>query len=419
VVYSYQHLIEEDEEGAQLEEENARELAEDYLVSKGFVLSDFELKEASSEKKKARMDHEFEWEAIDESGKNIEDVKFRLAASIQGDEIAGFSRYYKVPEEWEREQRKSTLTDALLSGLQIALIVAFFLFGFWVFVGTARKGEIRWRPVLFIALGLTGVVFLNILNSFPTIFQQYSTSISWNTFILIILITNSLSLIGIFLMFALSAGLITSLYPDSLNLLHRENRAQWARDAVLSGLFIVGGAFGLEQGKNMLIEHFPKAAQITGLPIPKSIETLLPFVESFSGALWGLTAFPVLIGLIIYILQSKRLKPLYLMIFIVLGLIIFGSGGAKNLGESLFGIANLFISLVFLFMFIKYFLRNNLLAYALSGFLWIGSKSVVSLLSLSAPFYKINGAILLVLLVLPLAWLMFASHTRSGYERRI
>jgi membrane protease YdiL (CAAX protease family) len=418
-VYSYQHLIKEDAEGAQLEEENAREIAEDYLLSKGYILNDFELKESSSEKKKERMDHEFEWEAKDESGNNVEDAKFRLVANIQGDEIARFSQYYKVPEEWEREQRKNTITDALLSGLQIALTVAFFLFGFWVFVGTARKGEIRWKPVLFIALGLTGIVSLSILNSFSTVFQHYGTSYPWKTFILGILITDSLSLIGIFLMFALSIGLITSLYPDSLNLLHRENRAQWARDAVLSGLLIVGGAFGLEQGKNMLIEHFPNAVQTIDLPVPTSIETPLPFIESFSGALWGLTAFPVLIGLIINILQSKRIKPIYIMSFTVLALIVFGSGDAKSLGESLFGITNLIISLAFLFLFIKYFLRDNLLAYALSGFLWIGSRSVFSLFSLSAPFYKINGVILLVLLVLPLAWLVLVSHGRSGYERRI
>ncbi len=237
--------------------------------------------------------------------------------------------------------------------------------------------------------------------------KNYDTAIALNIYTMTTVMGLAFGLIIIFLFSALAFGLITSLYPDSIHLFNKKNRIQWARDAILSALLMVGGSWGLLQLRHFLIERFPKLVLISSLPLPEYIETPLPFLASFSSVLLKTIAFLASVGLIIFLIRNFIKKPIYLVILTLLTLAAFGSGGAKTIGEFLFGFIYLSISLGLFFLFIKFFLRDNLLAYALSGFLWIGTHTAYSLFSQSAAGIKINGAILFGILILPLLWLTY------------
>ena len=123
-VDSFTHLVEEEAAGADLSEEEARAVAEAHLREFGVDAGEFELVESSSEKMKARRDHNFVWEALDGDPRNLDESFYRIEVDVIGDEASGFRRFVKLPEEWLREREESTTLKAAMSGLQIVVIVA-------------------------------------------------------------------------------------------------------------------------------------------------------------------------------------------------------------------------------------------------------------------------------------------------------
>ena len=63
-LYSINHLLAEEAEGADLEEAQAQVMAVDHLRTYGFDVDHLELKESSSEKLPNRRDHRFVFEAV-------------------------------------------------------------------------------------------------------------------------------------------------------------------------------------------------------------------------------------------------------------------------------------------------------------------------------------------------------------------
>ena len=175
-VFGFHHVLEENAPGASLSPEQARALAEQAVREHGYRLEDFELQSSDATKRKAREDYTLVWQAKPGDPRNVGDAHYRLEVDIAGDQVVGFSRSFKLPEEWERAQEGNTIVNNILMGVSILTILTLVAAGLILFVNLVRSGQMPWKRsakfgVLLAILGLLGT-----LNSLPLIYRNYDTS---------------------------------------------------------------------------------------------------------------------------------------------------------------------------------------------------------------------------------------------------
>ena len=119
-VFGFRHALEENAPGASLSPEQARALAEQAVREHGYHLEDFELQSSDATKRKAREDYTLVWQAKPGDPRNVGDAHYRLEVDIAGDQVVGFSRSFKLPEEWERAQEAQHSVNNILMGVSVS-----------------------------------------------------------------------------------------------------------------------------------------------------------------------------------------------------------------------------------------------------------------------------------------------------------
>src|SRR5208282_2234650 len=90
--------------GANLDSAAARALAEKFLVEvMRRDLTGLEFVDSVSEKRQARTDYSFTWK---QSDVDLGDGSLRLDVDVDGDQVAGYREFVKVPEGWTRDYQK-------------------------------------------------------------------------------------------------------------------------------------------------------------------------------------------------------------------------------------------------------------------------------------------------------------------------
>jgi hypothetical protein len=181
-VVAFVHSILEDAPGSALAQDDARALAEAYLVDdRGWVLDDWEPVSASSEEQPGgRIDHHFEWKRRDFS---VGEGDLRLAVRVRGDQVGSYDYWLRVPEAFSRhysEQRNQArffnnlafFAGAILFGLAALLA---YLIAVW-------RGRFPWHTGLIPALAVAAVSLLAGLNTLPLAKTGYSTTQDYTLF---------------------------------------------------------------------------------------------------------------------------------------------------------------------------------------------------------------------------------------------
>ena len=213
-LYSINHLLAEEAEGADLEEAQAQAIAVDHLRSFGLDPERLELKEASSEKLPNRRDHRFVFEAVEGDGRNVDELRYRVRVNVAGDEPVSIYRFLKVPEDWQRERQESTTLKTALSGLLIVLIAAVVLHGLWLLVRRVRNEGLAWAPLVKISAVGAAFLLLDFLNGLSVVERAYDTRFTLSIFTITQMLSFVLGSLGVGLMILAALGLATSLYPD-------------------------------------------------------------------------------------------------------------------------------------------------------------------------------------------------------------
>jgi ribosomal protein S18 acetylase RimI-like enzyme len=206
-VVNFSHTIEEDAPGAAITVDEARALAEAYLVNQqGLNLSQWEpVTSSSTDRPGGRRDHYYEWKKRDFE---VGESELKISASVHGDKMDGYNYWLKVPEDFTRQfeetSDKASFIDSLstllgVGGFSIAAIVVFGL-------SLLRHGRPR-RSAYFVAL-LVGIVSaLAGLNSLPLYKISYDTTQSYPLFWFQILFYGLIGLLMLMAyMFVLWAG---------------------------------------------------------------------------------------------------------------------------------------------------------------------------------------------------------------------
>ena len=411
-LYSINHLLAEEAEGADLEEAQAQAIAVQHLRSFGVDPERLDLKEASSEKLPNRRDHRFVFEAVEGDVRNVDELRYRVRVNVAGDEPVSIYRFLKVPEAWEREYNEGTTLKTALSGLLIVLIAAVVIHGLWLLVRRVRNEGIVWSPLIKIAAIGAAFFLLDFLNGLSVVDRAYDTRLTLSIFTITQILGFILGGLAIGLAILAALGLATSLYPDWLARLRAARRVPEFRDAVVGVALILVASEAWQHLRGYVESRFIASDPTLGFGLPSGLDQYLPFWNSLSEGVRVAIFLPILAGLVLYYSRVVIKKRLYAVVAgLGVGLIMSG-GNAVHFDEFLFELLTFVTSIGFVVAAIVLLLRNNLLAYVLLGFVSVLS-AVKSLGALSAPAYQLQAGILLLLTLL----VVFCLWWRLGAER--
>ena len=411
-LYSINHLLAEEAEGADLEEAQAEAIAVEHLHTYGFDVEQLELKESSSEKLPNRRDHRFVFEAVEGDPRNLDELHYRVRVNIAGDEPVSIYRFLKVPEDWQRTRQESTTLKTALSGLLIVLIAAVVLNGLWLLVRRVRNEGIVWAPLIKIAAIVAAFFLLDFLNGLSVVERAYDTRLTLSIFTITQILSIVLGSLGIGLMIVAALGLATSLYPDWPARLRAARRVPEFRDAVVGVALVLVASEAWQHLRGYVENRFISSDPTLGFGLPSGLDQYLPFWSPLSYGVVGAIFVPIVAGLVLYYSRVVVRKRLYAVVTgLGVGLIVSG-GNAVHFDEFLFELLTFVTSVGFVVAAIVLLLRNNLIAYVLLGFVSVLAE-VKSLSALSAPTYQLQAGILLLLTLLAI----FCLWWRLGAER--
>ena len=169
-VLGWTRHVEEDEPGARLPTEEARQLGE-RVVGRALDLdlSNWEEKAVSTAARPERTDHYFTFERrLSEDP----ELRERLLVSVAGDQVITAQRTLVVPREAARQARADEAPVRAMQTIGFALVAAFAVGAFFVFLTRLRAGSVRLgRAVLWVGVVLfclictyllqTAILFLN------------------------------------------------------------------------------------------------------------------------------------------------------------------------------------------------------------------------------------------------------------------
>lgn len=407
-VFGYQRVLDEDAPGASLSMDQARAVAEKAVEEHGYHVVDFVLKESHGpEKKKARQDYFFVWEAKPGDPRNVGEATYRLRVDIAGDQVVGFARFFKLPDDWLRRREATALSRIILGLVDAALLVAVVGAIIIVFVSRVRSGAMPWRPALRAGAALA-VIFLGVeLNALPLIyFSRYDTSIPMAAFHLFV--GASLVIVAVVLGLAtwVLVALATSLYPDSWRIFSAPARRMWRRDAVVAILVSLAAGVALGEIQDLLADRFHAFMPVGISIVPASIDTLLPAAGVLlTGLLDGLVYSAGAALLIFVICRGFAQRAWWLGPVGLLFLISMGPVGATSVRQFLLSWGTGFLTAVAAICILAFYFRDNVLAYVGAAFLAPILSPLFSLLSQPAAFFLWNGVALALLTLAVMAWL--------------
>ena len=215
-----------------------------------------DLKESTSEKKKARRDYTLEWEARAGDPRNLDEAHYRVHIEVAGDRVSALRSYWKIPETYERSRDRQNALSIVVMALRIGMIAAGMVYALWLLIQATRKGLVRWGGAIRLAVPATLLFALAWLLSFELMMKGYNTAIPLETYQAVLYMTLLMSVIFMFLMLGAAAALIALFYPESVGALRAANRGLLGLDAGAALLAAAGLAILLNQHDAMLMDHY-------------------------------------------------------------------------------------------------------------------------------------------------------------------
>ena len=294
-VVGFRHEIAETAPGAKLDREEALRLATDFLARQ--TRDPQRLVEEQLQQRPSRYDYVFTWER---EGFRAKDATYRRTVVMQGASVGRYSEYLYVPEQWKRDYAKLRSANELYSLVAEVLFVLLALAAVAVLIGSLRRREIHWRPLILIAGAVGAVMVINEWNSLPFFIDSMPTSSPYMQSLLYGLLLGLGSGAGVFFYVILAAAPGEPLYrasqPEKLSLLKfptlRAIRTREFFRATVAGygfaavhmafvvaFYLVGRRFGVWSPQDVNYSDFLS----TGLPwiYPLTISLMASTSEEF------------------------------------------------------------------------------------------------------------------------------------------
>ncbi len=172
-IVGFQRTLPEAEPGGEPAEAEARRTAEAMLQDFGFEPAELDPVSAAVERRPNRLDHTFVWE---KPGAEIVDATYRVRVTVQGVDAGGLTQFFKIPEDWRREQAQEFNRGVVLFGLGRTATVALLFATGALFIVGFQRGLIAWRFSLPAAALLALVALFAGLNALPLLLADFPTT---------------------------------------------------------------------------------------------------------------------------------------------------------------------------------------------------------------------------------------------------
>jgi membrane protease YdiL (CAAX protease family) len=219
-VAGFEHEIPEAAPGAALDQASARTLAETFLNQvMRRNLADLEFVETQTEKRPARTDHDFTWK---QKSVDLGEGSLRVEVEVDGDQVAGYREYVKVPEQWTRDYEKLRSRNDAAGSVDSVFMILLCVGLLAILVRRLRDRDVPVRMSVAFG-GVAGALFLlGQLNAFSLAEFGYRTTDSYSSFVTNYVGGNTLAALGIgvaiFLLVAGSEPMYREGYPEQISL---------------------------------------------------------------------------------------------------------------------------------------------------------------------------------------------------------
>jgi hypothetical protein len=316
------HRLPEDRPGAELDQEEARPIAEEAVLEQyGLHTADLEEVSADVSQLPERRDWTFVYK--DPSGYPMETGEARIAVNIAGDEVVSCGRYVHVPEEWERARRKERGVTRVVQIASVILLVLLYLAG--AVVAVVRWSRHRFATITFaIFFGLLAVAgAFQLFNSFRTATAQFSTAQPFKLQATILIIGGLIAMTAIGAVSSLLIGLAHRMLPRQPHIaLAPSAAAGFGLGAILAAI----GAAGMRLTPSTM-PVWPNVGS-AGDVLPMVGAAIGPFSSWVTGTALFLLAVAVFNS---FTDGWRRRQPQASLFLILLGLVVTGSEGVETI----------------------------------------------------------------------------------------
>jgi membrane protease YdiL (CAAX protease family) len=402
-VFEFEHTVPEDQPGADLSADAARDLV---LRAPGLpALSGFELKESTSEKKKARRDYTLVWEAAPGDARNLDEAHFRVRVTVAGDRMASFGSYWKLPETFARARERRNGISYVLLVLRIAVSAGLLVLGIWLLIEHTRRGTLRWGRALWAALPLGAITLVGMAMTFPLLFSQYPTTFALESFEATLGVGLFIGALALFIAIACGIAIVLALQPEAFAVFRAANRRLLGVDAIFAAGLAVVLVAALGRLRWVAIDHFHAQALLSA-DARTAFATLSPAVSGIVSACQEALFWLALLAVIAYAVRYLRRWPGGAVLVGLVAAAGLVPGTVHTAGEFIlyYGIRLMYIAAAVLF--VKYVARGNYLAYLLSAWTLALLDKGVDLVSQPAAGLRLQGGLLIIVLLATLAWVL-------------
>ena len=403
-ILGFIHKLPDARAGADLAPDAAKSIAENFAVNHGWELAGMVLKENSSDKKKARRDYTFEWEAPPGDQRNVDEAHFRVHIEVAGDQVSELRSYWKIPEAFERERsRQNVITIAVLV-LRIAGISAVVIFAILLLVGRIRHGEVPWRVSITIGIPAALLLGLATLLSSRLMLANYPTAYPLETFRAISYITVAMTVIFGFVLLGAAAALVISNYPATLGVFRAGARRAMAVDAVCALFAAAGLALIVQKLSALALQRF-HAEALFGFSSPDLIVNAQPAVAAIAGAVRSVLMSAAMLATLAMVRERFR-KP-WTLVLMVAGAAVVALPSVHRGGELGLHFALGLVATGAAAAFCVWFARGNYLAYFLVFWALALRGPISELFGNPLPELRVDRWVIGIALAALLAWAVY------------
>ncbi|MFI5094406.1 MAG: CPBP family intramembrane glutamic endopeptidase [Candidatus Acidiferrum sp.] len=451
---AFNHKLAEDAPGASLSKEEAVAKAETYLREvKKLDLSQWTLVETYSDKRVHRTDHELAWQQrtpIDSGSTSSNDVVshafVRIKVAVLGDEVVDYrGSYYskseareeleakeggttwmfiKIPDEWRRTQEAQTLFRTiygfavpilLFGGLGITAIVLFFKN-----LRSEAARAIPWRRLALWALwGLLAYgLIVGLGNRLQYFLNSYQTAIPFKTMLGGIVIGLLLGAVfyagGLALLFGIASYFSNRAFGEDRLPVGIRLPGVYYRDALWIAVCGTAGLLGLSHLLEFISLHLQSLHRSLPFSVGQYFDAAIPSGAALGSALIRSLFYTGFIAFVAaFVASVLRARWLRFLLFLLGALYLAGSGwgngadfakqfleGAILLGVLVFGVGRV----------MRFNVLGCLLVVACMSLLGAAAQ----LLRQPDAFYRTNGYVVVLLMILLLAWPLAAWRMRAS-----
>ena len=223
------------------------------------------------------------------AGSGADAAYVRTELKVQGDEVSGYRVFFKIPEQWERDQQKRTLSRTVLLVWEVLFFAGLGVSALVLFFRNLRQQTVPWRRMAkwgVAALLGTGIATVNRL---PNILASYPTAVPLRTFEAIcgvsLFVAVLFGYVSAFFLLGLAWFFLARRFGEDKLAGWRGMPGTYYRDALVIGVGGTAILAGLEQLAELASRALPTMMRSLPADVPSSLDGYAPALSVIGHAL--------------------------------------------------------------------------------------------------------------------------------------